>query len=257
MTPASRRALSPGAFAGYVVAVLFLAAWIWQYATAPAGNLEALAGLDHRNYATATRTWLDGGPWYLPRQTAGPYEITPGDVLYPPVWLLLFVPGAILPWPAWWLIPLGITAAMTWWWRPSPLGLATMAAFIAWPPTAVHLLTGNPGIWIVAALALATRWRWPAVVILTKVTIAPLGLWGIRDRRWWIALAVLAVACLAFLPMWPTYVEVLLNAHSAAGVFYSAQDLPMLMIPLVAWATSRRRDAERRARLAENAGVGR
>jgi hypothetical protein len=98
----------------------------------------------------------------------------------------------------------------------------------------------------VAALGLATLYHWPAVVLLTKVTIAPLGLWGIRDRRWWIALAVLVGLSLLFLPMWPTYVGVLLDAKHQAGVFYSAQDLPMLMIPLVAWATSTTRAARAR-----------
>ncbi len=38
--------------------------------------------------------------------------------------------------------------------------------------------------------------------------------------------------------MWPTYVQVLLDANHPAGVFYSVQDIPLLMIPLVAWATS-------------------
>lgn len=219
----------------YVVAALFTAAWLWQYASNP-GPVAHLAGLDYRNYAEATHAWLDGGTWYLPRQLDGPYEIVPGDVLYPPTWLLLFVPAAFAPWPLWWAIPLGITAAMLWWLRPAPLAWATIAAFVAWPPTAVHLLTGNPGIWLVAALALATRYRWPAAFLLSKVTVAPLALFGARDRRWWLTALALVLASLPFAAMWPTYVQVLLDAESTAGIFYSAQDLPMLMIPLVAWA---------------------
>ena len=48
-----------------------------------------------------------------------------------------------------------------------------------------------------------------------------------------------------FLPMWPDYVRVLVDAKNPAGVLYSAQDLPMYMIPLIAWATSRRRARSR------------
>jgi hypothetical protein len=230
-----------GRMAGYVAAVLFLGLWLLQYVTAPQGSIEHLAGLDYRNYAAATLDWLDGGTWYLDRQLHGPYVVIPGDVLYPPVWLVLFVPAALAPWPLWWAFPAAMVAWTLWKLRPSPLGLATIAAFVAWPPTAVHLLTGNPGIWLVGSLALAMLYHWPAVVLLTKITVAPLGLWGIRDRRWWVALGVLGLACLLFLPMWPTYVQVLLDAQHPAGALYSAQDLPMLLIPLVAWATSRTR----------------
>ena len=236
MTSARRERL--GRAIGYAVAALFVGLWAWQYLSAPPGAVDHLAGLDYRNYATATLDWLDGGTWYLDRQLHGPYLVVPGDVLYPPVWLLLFVPAALAPWPLWWILPGLMVGWALWRLRPSPLGWATMAAFLAWPPTAVHLLTGNPGIWLVAALAMATLYHWPAVVLLTKVTVAPLGLWGIRDRPWWVALGILALLCLPFLPMWPTYVQVLLDAKHPAGVFYSAQDLPMLMIPLVAWATS-------------------
>jgi hypothetical protein len=221
--------------AWYGVAAVFVTAWLWQYASNPEA-VAHLAGLDYRNYAEATYTWLGGGTWYLPRQLDGPYQVVPGDVLYPPTWLLLFVPAAIAPWPLWWVVPVGVTAAMLWWLRPAPLAWATIAAFLAWPPTAVHLLTGNPGIWLVAALALATRYRWPAAFLLTKVTVAPLALFGVRDRRWWYTAGALVLLSLPFAAMWPTYVRVLLDAQSAAGIFYSAQDLPMMMIPLVAWA---------------------
>lgn len=223
---------------GYGLAVLFVALWAWQYISAPPGAVERLAGLDYRNYAEATTTWLNGGTWYLDRQLHGPYVVVPGDILYPPVWLILFVPATLAPWPLWWVLPSGAMAWVLWRHRPSPLGCATMAAFLAWPPTAVHLLTGNPTIWLVAALGLGTLYRWPSAFLLTKVTIAPLGLWGIRDRRWWVTLAGIVAASLLFLPMWPTYLQVLLDAKHPAGIFYSAQDIPLLAIPLVAWATS-------------------
>lgn len=66
-------------------------------------------------------------------------------------------------------------------------------------------------------------------------TIAPLALIGIRDRRWGWTVAGIAAVSLLFLPMWPTYIGVLLDARHPAGLLYSAQDLPMLAIPLIAW----------------------
>lgn len=233
--------------AWYVVALACVAAWVWQYAGSPDG-VAALVGLDYRNYADATRTWLAGGGWYLPHQLAGPYAISPGDVLYPPIWLLLFVPAALLPAFLWWAAPIAITIAVIIRLRPAPLAWATMAAFLAWPPTAVHLLTGNPGIWLVASLALATLYRWPAAFLLTKITVGPLALFGARDRRWWLTAGALVLLSVPFLPMWPDYVRVLLNAQSATGPLYSAQDLPMLLIPLVAWSLRQTRvPAEHRA----------
>lgn len=230
--------------AWYLVATVFVGMWLWQYASNPEA-VAYLAGLDYDNYAIATRAWLDGGSWYLPRQLDGPYQVVPGDVLYPPTWLLLFVPAALAPWPLWWAIPIGLTAWALARLRPAPLAWATIAAFLAWPPTAVHLLTGNPGIWLVAALAMATLYRWPAAFLLSKVTVAPLALFGVRDRRWWYTAGALLLASLPFALMWPTYVRVLLDAESAAGIFYSAQDLPMLMIPLVGWALRTRDRAPR------------
>ena len=63
----------------------------------------------------------------------------------------------------------------------------------------------------------------------------------------------IVAASLLFLPMWPTYLQVLLDANHPAGVFYSAQDIPLLAIPLVAWATRQRDDASTDRRTASRA----
>jgi hypothetical protein len=233
------------AIVAYMLAIAFVAMFAWQFITAPPENLRHLAGIDLRIYSDAAQSWLRGTGFYLDRQLQGPYIIQEGDVLYPPTWLLLFVPASAAPWPLWWLIPLGVVGAVIAYHRPSPLGVATVAAFLASPPTASLMLTGNPGIWLVAALAAATIYRWPAVLLVTKVTVAPLALFGIRDRRWWIGLAVIAALSLLFLPMWPDYIRVLLDATHPAGAFYSVQDVPLYAIPLVVWATSRRRAQSR------------
>jgi len=220
--------------AWYGLAIGFVGLWLAQYA-ASLDTVARLAGLDYQNYAAATRDWLGGGPWYLDRQLHGPYAVTPGDALYPPTWLLLFVPAAFLPPVVWWAVPISAIVWVTVRLRPAPAAWALMAACLAWPPTAVHLLTGNPGIWMVAALALGVRYRWPAAFVLTKVTIAPLALIGVRDRRWWWTVAAIVAVSLPFASMWPTYAQVLLDARHPAGLLYSAQGLPMLAIPLVAW----------------------
>ena len=229
--------------AGLRIALVFVGLRAWQYVSASPAAIERLAGLDYRNYAEATRTrtgrrhLVPGSP--APRR--GLYAVVPGDILYPPVRLLLFVPAAIAPWPLWWILPAAMVAWALFRLRPSPLAGPPWPR--SWPgrrrPSTCSPATPASGSWA------RSRWQRCTVagsLLLTKVTIAPLGLWGIRDRRWWrIALAALVAASLLFLPMWPTYVQVLLDAKHPAGIFYSAQDLPMLTIPLVAVATSTRR----------------
>src|SRR5262249_12098765 len=81
---------------------------------APPHPLEQPLAVDADLYREAAVRWSGGGPFYAARQLAGPYEITPGDILYPPVGLWLFVPFTFLPdalaMVLWWAIPLGVTA---------------------------------------------------------------------------------------------------------------------------------------------------
>ena len=56
--------------------------------------LDQPFGKDVALYRDAASRWLAGGPFYEPRQLAGPYEVAHGDILYPPVGLWLFVPAA-------------------------------------------------------------------------------------------------------------------------------------------------------------------
>ena len=53
--------------------------------------LEQPFGVDFTLYRDVTIRWLGGGPYFEPYQLAGPYPISAGDVLYPPVALWLFV----------------------------------------------------------------------------------------------------------------------------------------------------------------------
>ena len=94
-------------------------------------------------------------------------------------------------------------------------------------------------MWMVAAIAAGTVWRWPFVFVLAKPTFAPIALLGIRHRSWWIALGVLAVASLPFLAVWFDWITVVRN--SDVSLLYNLPTLPLVLAPLVAWATGRDR----------------
>ena len=87
--------LPTAAFAVLALAILASAApAFWVALTEDPGRHRAT---DFDLYMAATRSWLSGLGFYHPYQLSGPYEITPGDILYPPVALLLFVPFTVLP----------------------------------------------------------------------------------------------------------------------------------------------------------------
>ena len=119
--------------------------------------LEQPLGVDATLYRDAAARWWSGGPFYEPRQLAGPYEVTPGDILYPPVGLWLFVPLALLPavvaYALWWLVPAAVTGWTIWRLRPRPVVWPLIALCLAWPTTPLKVWTGNPVIWS------SQRWR--------------------------------------------------------------------------------------------------
>jgi len=219
-----------------------------------ATNLNRLAfplDGDRILYANAARDWLAGRGFYESYQLAGQYDIRSGDILYPPPMLIVFAPLAALPDPIggflYYAIPLGITAAAVVWLRPSIVGWPAILFCVWWPTTIVVIAGGNPGIWIMAFMALGCVWRPLSVLVFLKPTLAPFGFFGASRRSWWIALAGLAVVSLAFLPLWPDFVRASLNARGGGGIFYSIGQAPMLLLPLAAWATSTRRSSARRA----------
>lgn len=202
---------------------------------------------DYRLYMDATRSWLTSGTFYPAHQLAGPYPILDGDILYPPVALALFVPFLAFPPFLWWAIPVLGTAAMIAWHRPGPIAWPLMAICLAWEPTQIHLLSGNPGLWAMFAVALATRWPFAGPFVLLKPSLAPFALVGITHRSWWLGLAVFALLCLAFLPMWPDWVDVMRNGVNRSGLLYSWQYAPMMLLPLIASWFSRRAGAPARS----------
>lgn len=197
-------------------------------------------GLDFGIYRDAATRWLAGGSYFYPEQLAGPYTVISGHVLYPPVALLLFVPFTVLPAVFWWAIPLGTIAVCVIRLKPSRWGTVVILALLCWPYSVELGFTGNPTIWIAAILALATRWPWMSAFVLLKPSLAPFAFAGMRTRAWWGALAVFALACLAFLPMWFDWLKAVENARGPfSGLLYSLKDLTWMAIPSVAWLTRR------------------
>ena len=224
------------AFGALLVWVIWLAV---AFATLPNVG-PAAGGADHTTLMDAARRWMSGGAFYLPDEVAGPYQLGIHDILYPPTAIPFFALFALLPSVLWWIIPIGIIGAVVAYWRPDLIGWIGILVCLAFPATWEVLAYGNPAMWIAAAIAAGTRWGWPAVLVALKPTLAAFMLLGIRRRSWWLAAALLAIVSVAFLPLWLDYAAVLLNARGPrAGLLYSLRDLPLMLIPLVAWLTRR------------------
>ena len=199
-----------------------------------ATTLQGQLGVDYRLYIDSATRWLSGGPYFEPYQLAGPYQISAGDILYPPVSLLLFVPFTFLPAVLWWLLP---AAAVGWsiaHLRPKPLVWPLLALCAAWPPTLVKIVTGNPVIWAVAAMALGVVYAWPSVLVLIKPSLFPFALFGIRRKAWWLALGVFVLVSLPFGSLWIDWIHSVLNSQGG-GLAYSSLEIPMLAFPIIAW----------------------
>jgi hypothetical protein len=205
--------------------------------------LEQPLGVDFDLYRDVTARWLHGGPFFEPYQIAGAYDIGAGDVLYPPVAILLFAPfalatgaPAVIAAVAWWAIPLGITAAAVWRLRPQPATWPLIALCIANPTTLLKIWTGNPVMWAMAAMALAVVGgsRFAAPFVLLKPSLAPFALVGIGRRSWWLGFAVLLALCLPFGGLWGDWVASVVNSRGG-GLLYSALEIPILLLPIVAW----------------------
>jgi hypothetical protein len=202
--------------------------------------LSDLSGIawaqDFLMYREAAQRWLDGGEFYLSWQVSGPYEIGNKAVLYPPPILILLVPFTVLPMALWWVLPLAAVAWAIWRLRPSALGWAGMIAALAAPNSLAAIANGNPLLWSLAALALGTIHAWPAAFAALKVSVAPVALFGSWHRSWWLAAAAALAISAVFLPMWPDYIQVLLNSRNPKGALYSIGDIWLLAVPLAAWA---------------------
>ncbi len=228
--------------AGRIVAMVLIGlGWLW-IALAIFWSLSSPSfGLDYRWHVEAAQRLLDTGTPYLPFELSGPFVIGDGAILYPPTAFLLFIPFIWLPAVLWWAIPIAVTAYGIWWHRPPLWAWVVITGLFALEKSINVYVFGNPSMWIVAAIAAGSVWRWPFVFVLAKPTFAPIALLGARRRSWWIALGVLAVASIPFLPVWLDWLTVVRN--SDVSLLYNLPTLPLMLAPLVAWATGRDRPA--------------
>ena len=232
--PTSPRARLAILFVTGVLGVLALVFTI-QLTQFMIGNRYSIA-VDFNQYRGHTARWLETGQFYLPHQLQGDTTVMDGDPLYPPIALYLLVPFQWLPAILWWVIPLGVITYVFIRLRPRMWTWPIIALLFLWPRTPALILYGNPGMWVVAAVAAGLLWRWPAAFVLLKPSLAPFALIGIRSRLWWVIVAAIAVVSIPLLPQWLDYFTVLRNSHVHPA--YSALDLPFVLAPIVAWLGS-------------------
>ncbi len=233
-TQFSSRPTRPTVVFGVVSLVLLLLPLHDLIVALASPDLNGYGGVDYRLYMDTATRWLHGGPYFQPYQLAAPYQISAGDILYPPVALLLFVPFTFLPAILWWLIPAAAIAWSVARLRPGPIVWPLLALCLAWPPTLVKVVTGNPAIWAVAAMALGVVCAWPSVLVLIKPSLFPFALFGARRQRWWLALGVFILVCLPFGSLWIDWGHSVLNSQGG-GIAYSSLEIPLLAFPIIAW----------------------
>ena len=103
-------------------------------------------------------------------------------------------------------------------------------------------MSGNPDLWLAAALAVSVYWNPAAAFVLLKPSVFPFALIGWRRREWWAIAGIFAVVSLLLLPQTLDWLSVVQNGQGGlrSGLIYSYQDVPLLIVPLLAWAGSSR-----------------
>lgn len=193
------------------------------------------AGTDLRVYLDATRAWLAGGAFYHAHQLTGPYNIVGGDILYPPVAILLFAPFLVVPVALWWIVPIGGTAIIAR--HAHPLRILVALLLLALPVSRATLWYGNPVIWVAFATAAGFRFGWPGPFALLKPSLFVFALAGIRKRSWWGGLVAFVALCIPFGAMWIDWLRTLVNSNGSLA--YSLPQVPLLLaVVAVSWRQS-------------------
>jgi hypothetical protein len=226
---------------GFTVVILGFGLWETAVALDRASAVGQVGG-DLAMYLQATQRFLGGGSFYLPQHVAAPYVLSGDAILYPPTTIPLFVAFLVLPSALFWLVPIVVIGWVVAQHRPTPWAWPLLAECLVYTPTVVKVVHGNPVMWVAAAVALGTLHRWPAVFVLLKPSLAPFALLGAGHRSWWAALGASVVSGLLLAPLWIDYLSVLLNARGPlASPLYSVGDIPLLLVPVIAWIASERR----------------
>jgi hypothetical protein len=199
-------------------------------------NWRAAIGNDLAFYARISARLFSGGHWYEDRELHGPFDFDYRyDVLYPPAAAWIFLPFNILGIAG----LLAIAAATVIWllreWRPAPWTWPLMALCLLWPLTLLKGLAGTSSLFVMVGVGLGLRYSWPAAFVMLKPSFLPLSLIGSWRRSWWLAVLAIAVASLPFLADTLRYPEVILNMRNPRGSLYSLDDLPLILLPIIAW----------------------
>lgn len=230
-----RRLYRPIAFALTAVTVA-LAAVELVYGLFGPPNWRAAVGNDLKFYADISARLFNRGYWFEERELHGPFQMDfMRDVLYPPAAAWVFLPFNVIQLGGLLLIVVGTSFWLLHQWRPAPWTWPILALCLAWPLTLLKGLAGTSSLLVMTGLGLALRYGWPGAFILLKPSFLPLGLLGIWTRGWWIAVAVFLVASLPFISDTLRYPEVLMNMRNPRGFLYSLEDLPMILMPVIAW----------------------
>jgi hypothetical protein len=229
-----RRVLErPAVTVGLVSIVLLAIAVPWVLALLLQPATKGLIAIDANIYFDAANRWLADGTWYLPRQLQGPYPIEIGDVLYPPILLYVLLPFQVLPGVLWWVVPLALTVGAVVRIRPPRWSWPLLLLCLAWGPAMAQIVKGNPVMWVMAGLAVSITFGWPSTSVLLKPSLFPFALIGIRRRAWWLQLAVLGLLSLPVLGLTLLYPRVILDSRGG-GLLYSIDDVPLLLLPVIA-----------------------
>jgi hypothetical protein len=193
-------------------------------------------------YQHEVKAWLGGTPMYPAFEVQGPFQIVEGVILYPPITIALFLPTLWLPLPLWWLIPIAIVGTIAYRLRPRRRWLLAIACCLAYPVSVGLVVSGNPDLWLAAALAIAVYWHPAGAFVLLKPSVFPFAMIGWRRREWWVIAGAFAVASLFLLPQTIDWLSVIRNGRGGlrSGLVYSYQDVPLLLVPILAWAGSNR-----------------
>jgi hypothetical protein len=217
-------------------AIVVLAAIELAYGVLGPPNWRQAIGDDLAYYASLARRLFTGGGWYPDRELHGPWQIAyVDDVLYPPAAAWVFAPFIILPVGALLAIAVIVIGWLARTWRPAPWTWPLMALCLAWPTTLLRGISGNSSLFVMIAFGLGLRYGWPAVAILLKPSLFPLALIRVRSRGSWIGIGVLAVISLPFIGDTLVYPKVIADSRNPDGILYSLIDLPLILIPLIAW----------------------
>jgi hypothetical protein len=193
-------------------------------------------GLDWAGYRAGFYRFLATGMPYEPFQVNGTFTAVHLDFIHPPSFLTLVAPFALLPWPLDYLLWIGtpivlllvLLRRMPWWAWP-------IAALLASTDSVYYpIINGNSSLWMVAAFAWGLFIGWPAGLIAMKPSLLPLAVGGVHRPRPALVLAIVPI--LVTLPLWPTYITVLRNAHLPLD--YSITQWALIWLAALPWITT-------------------